>query len=431
MANAMANVLSPETSTVLDVAKNKREKGTGTIYQRAADGMWCASLELPSPDGTKRRRKVLVRAKKADVVEALRAARRELERSGDLPTASPSLSTWLDLWFDRIATPRLKVSTRPAYRSKIDLYIKPSIGQVRLDKLTPAHVQRMHAFITTDKGLSPTTALQAHRILAKALTDAVREGRINRNVATLVDAPRKAATKIPALDAAQAKTLLLSAAEDPDQAAAWSVALLTGMRQGERLGITREQVDLDAGTITVAWQLKRLDFDHGCGPRAGDTWPCGRKRGGNCPDRTVNIPADQEARHLDGGLWLLRPKSRAGWREVPMAPPLHAILTRYLAGRALAPGDLVFTRPDGRPIQPRNDSGAWDAALRAAGLPDVTEHSARHTCATLLFELGVPEQTRIKILGHSSATVTAGYTKVADVAAFEAMSQLGQLLAGD
>lgn len=420
MANAMANVTP--------VAKNKRSKGTGTIYQRATDGMWCASLELPSADGRKRRRKVIVRARKADVVEALREARKELERTGDLPTASPTLSTWLDLWFDRVATPRLKVSTRPAYRSKIDLYLKPSIGKVRLDKLTPAHVQRMHAFIIDDKGLSPTTALQAHRILAKALTDAVREGRVTRNVATLVDAPRKAVSKVPALDAPQATTLLRSVADDPHQAASWTVALLTGMRQGERLGITREHVSLDTGIITVAWQLKRLTFDHGCGKQEVGAWPCGRKRGGNCPERRVDIPRDQEARHLDGGLWLLRPKSRAGWREVPMAPLLHEVMRRYLAETDPVPDALVFTRPDGRPVDPRIDAEAWDQALKAAGLPDVTEHSARHTTATLLYSLGVPEQTRVQILGHSSATTTQGYTKVTDVAAVDAMRQLGELL---
>lgn len=424
MANGMANV----RTTVPSVAKNKRAKGAGTIYQRASDGMWCASVELPSGPG-ERRRKVIVRAKKADVLEALKEARRELERIGDLPTANPTLAQWLDLWFDTIATPRLKVSTRPAYKSKIEHYLKPSLGRVRLDKLSPAHVRRMHAYVIEEKGLSPTTALQAHRVLAKALTDAVREGRISRNVATLVDAPRPAATKIPALDANQARTLLRASGEDPYQAAAWSVVLLAGLRQGERLGLTRESVNLETGIITVDWQLKRLTFEHGCGKREeAGAWPCGFKRGGSCPQRHVPIPRDQEARQIDGGLWLLRPKSRAGWREVPMAAPLQQVMERYISIRQPEPTDLLFVRRGGRPIDPGQDSRAWDVALRAAGLPDVTEHSGRHTCATLLYELGVPESTREKILGHSSATVTKGYTKVTDMVARDAVAKLGELL---
>ncbi|MDF9717644.1 tyrosine-type recombinase/integrase [Nocardioides sp. ChNu-99] len=410
------------------MAKNKRAKGTGTIYQRASDGMWVASLELPSEPG-KRRRKVIVRAKKGDVVAALRDARKELERTGDLPAAQPTLGVWLDLWLQRSAAKRLKVSTVPSYQSKIETCLKPSIGRIRLDKLTPAHVERMHEYVMVTRGLSSTSALGAHRILAKALTDAVREGRISRNVATLVDAPKKAAVTIPALDGPEARAMLLAQREDEEAAAKWGTALLTGIRQGERLGLMPDYIDLDRKVLTVAWQLKRLRWDHGCAKAPTDgVWPCGRKRGGNCPERHVTIPQDQEARHVDGGLWLLRPKSRAGWREVPICEPLAAILRAYFQTRDPQPGQLIFTRPDGRPIDPKDDSAAWDAALAAAGLPDVTEHSARHTCATLLLEVGVPEAIRIKILGHSSATVTAGYTKVADALTQDAMRQLGELV---
>lgn len=401
----------------------------GGLYRRASDGMYCCSIELPSPDGKKRRRKVIARAKKADALQALKDARRELERAGDLPTASPTLATWLDLWFTRVATPRLKVSTRSTYRSKIDRYLVPSIGKVRLDKLTPAHVYRLHDYVTKDLGLSPTTALQAHRILAKALTDAQREGRVTRNVATLVDAPRAARVRKEYLDAAQARTLLQATAADPDEAARWAVALLAGLRQGERLGLTADELDFDRRVITVGWQLQRIAFEHGCGLRAKDgAWPCGRKRGGNCTDRQLDIPADQEVRHLEGGLYLTRPKSSAGWRQVPMAPLLHEVLKRYVAARPVGKHGLVFTRDGERPIDPRDDSVAWDAALRRAGLPDVVGHSARHTCATLLDELGVPENVRVQILGHASGATTAIYTHVADERTVAAMAQLNGLL---
>lgn len=420
MANAMANV-DP-------VTKNKRTKGTGTIYQRASDGMWCASLDLPPVEGTKRRRKVIVRAKKADVVDALREARKELERTGDLPTSSPTLAVWLDLWMTRIAGPRLKVSTRPTYRSKIENYIKPSIGRIRLDKLTPAHVQQMRTYVTETKGLSSTTALQAHRVLAKALTDAVREGRINRNVATLTDAPRKAIVKKRYLDGDQARTLLLTSAENPVEAAAWSVALLAGLRPGERLGLTRSQLDFGRSIIVVSWQLQRLEFEHGCGTDTDGTWPCGRKRGGNCPDRRLDVPSDQEVRHLEGGLYLTRPKSRAGWREVPMAPALHAILQHLITEIRAGEHDLVFTRDGSRPIDPRDDSRAWHAALTTAALPPVTRHSARHTCNTLLDELGVAQNVREQILGHAGKEANDIYTHVADVRSVDALTRLGELL---
>lgn len=397
----------------------RRDAGSGGLYQDSR-GLWTAVVELPEREG-KRRRKVIRAKDRAVAAKKLRDLRAELDRAGDLPTSSPTLETWLSTWLQRIAAPRLKPNTLTAYQGQIDRYIVPSIGKVRLDKLTPAHVRRMHDFIL-DGGRSSTTALQAHRILSKALTDAMREGKVTRNVATLLDAPRKAVVNRGALTADQARTLMLSIATDPRAAASWSVALLAGLRQGERLGLTRDAIDLAAGVITVSWQLQRLRWQHGCAPR------CGRKRGADCPQRHITIPPGQEARQVHGALWLTRPKSRAGWRQVPIAPPLHAILTRYLD--AIAPGDagLVFTRPDRHPIDPSDDAQAWDRALKAAGLPDVPLHSARHTTATLLHELQVPDQTRIRILGHSSATVTAGYTHVSGPEMADAMARLGALV---
>lgn len=408
-------------------ATKRRDQGTGSIAKDQTTGLWVARVELPAINGV-RRRKVIRRKDKAQAVAELRTLRAELDRVGDLATSSPTLTDWLTTWLERVAAPRLKPRTLTGYRGYVERYIVPTIGKYRLDKLTAAHVRRMHDAMLT-QGLSSTSALQAHRILAKALTDAVREGKVGRNVATLTDAPRRAVSRRQALDATEARTLLLSVADRPDEAAAWSVALLAGLRQGERLGLTREFVDLDAGLITVSWQLQRLTWVHGCAKRKpADGWPCGRKRGGNCPDRRMPIPAGHEARQVEGGLWLTRPKSRKGWREVPMAALLAQVLERHLAGRDLAPGDLVFTRDDGRPVDPSKDTAAWDAAVRRAGLPDVVLHSARHSTATLLYSLGASEQLRMDILGHSSATVTAGYTHLTSAEARDYMGRLGDLL---
>src|SRR5699024_11009260 len=133
-------------------------------------------------------------------------------------------------WLERVARPRLKPRTFETYRGYIDRHISPAIGKHRLERLTPAHVRQMHDSIT-GRGLSSTTALQAHRILAKALTDAMRENHVTRNVATLVDAPAKAVAGRGALTADEARKLLLSVAHDERHAIRWSLALLAGLRQ--------------------------------------------------------------------------------------------------------------------------------------------------------------------------------------------------------
>ncbi|HLR93954.1 MAG TPA: tyrosine-type recombinase/integrase, partial [Jiangellaceae bacterium] len=367
------------------------------------DGLWIGYVTLPNDPVTGKRRRKVVSAKTQAAANAkLRKLRAELDKAGDLPTSSPTLERWLATWLDRIAAPRLKPRTLATYRGYIEQYIVPTIGRHRLERLTPDHVRQLHHAIT-GRGLSSTTALQAHRILVVALRDAMREGKVTRNVATLVDAPSKAVASRGALTAEDARALLLSVAQDEQAAVRWGLALMAGLRQGEALGLTRDAVDLDAGVITVEWQLQRLP-------------------------RGTTIPAGQEAERVHGGLWLTRPKSRAGWREVPIAPPLAEMLRRYLAYRPVGMGGLILYRDGGRPLDPSDDSRAWHAALKAAGLPRVPLHSARHTTATLLYELGVAERTRVAILGHSSATVTAGYTHVSDREAADAMGRLGMLL---
>lgn len=398
----------------------RRDAHAGSIFQRASDGRWVAALTLPDRDG-KRRRKVKTSKTKSGASRLLGEMRRELDRSGDLPTSSPTIAAWMATWLEQIAAPRLKPRTLHTYQGYVSKWIVPVLGSRRLDRLTPAHVRSMHDAIV-GAGRSTTTALQAHRILAKALTDAEREGKVTRNVATLLDAPRKAVSSRRALTADEARTLLVSVASDVDAAVHWSIALLAGLRQGERLGLTRDAIDLDAATITVSWQIQRLVWRHGC------DGSCGYARAGYCPDRHVPIAAGHEARQVHGGLWMTRPKSRAGWREVPIAPPLLEILARYLEVAELGDEGLVLHRGDGHPIDPRVDSEAWHASLDAAGLPRVPLHSARHTTATLLHALGVDERTRVAILGHSSATTTAGYTHVTDAIGHEAMARLGALL---
>jgi integrase len=407
----------------------RREKGEGSVYQRGSDGLWMAELGLPNG-----KRKYLSSKTEEGVKAKLRTAKRELAKAGNLPTSSPTMAQWTTTWLaDK--KKNLKPGTYVDYERKMLSYVVPTIGRIRLERLTADHVRRVHDYVTKERGLSSTTALTTHRILAKCLTDAARQGRVVQNVATQLDAPRKAVSKRGALSADDATTLLVAAAQDPMAAVHWSLALMAGLRPGERLGLTREQVDLDRSMITVSWQLQRLRWEHGCmpggrPPAKGEAWACGRSRGGSCLKRWVDVPPHQEAVRVDGGLWLTRPKSRAGWREVPMAPPLAAVMRRHLEQATLGMHGLVLHRGDEarRPIDPKDDGAAWHRWLDIAGLEQVEPYTARHTTATLLHKLGVPEKTRQQILGHSDATVTMGYTHVSDAETVEAMARLGDLL---
>ncbi|MFD6163746.1 tyrosine-type recombinase/integrase [Oerskovia sp. NPDC060287] len=411
----------------------RRDAGAGALYQDSR-GLWTAAVTLPpGPDG-KRRRKVVRARTKAAASDKLKKLRADLDRTGDLPTSSPTLEQWMRTWL-KTKSREMKPNSLVAYSGPVDRYILPTLGRYRLDKLTAEHVRRLHAAMLDDRGLSPTTAANAHSILFEALKDAMREGRVTRNVAELVDRPRRAVSTRGALSADNARTLLAHAAPDPSSVH-WFVALLAGLRQGERLGLTREAIDLERGVITVIWQLQRLRWAHGClepgtaSPAKGAQWPCGKVRGGACPRRHVDIPAHHEAIQVEDGLWLTRPKTRAGWREVPMAPLLADVMRRHLESTDPGLGGLVLHRGDpvGRPIDPAADRLVWRDALAAAGLPPVSVHSARHTTATLLHAQGVSQRVRVAILGHASATTTAEYTHVTDAETVEGVQRLGALL---
>jgi integrase len=318
--------------------------------------------------------------------------------------------------------PRLKPKTVDGYRHKAALIVE-AIGKVKLDKLSASDVRRMHRHAASE-GRNNTTAMHCHRVLNTAMKKAVAEGLVTRNIVESEKAPKAEVDDVVTYSVPQARALLDAVSADPI-AGRWLIALLYGVRQGEALGLTWACVDYNAGSIALDWQLQRLTWRHGCGGT------CAAKRGAACPQRHHGIPAGMEYRHLEGAWYLTRPK-RDRRRTLPLLPIVEATLrARYdLAASQPNPYGLVFARPDGRPFDPALDNAAWHAWLKAAGLPDSKLHSARHTAATLLQALGVPEAVRMEILGHSVATTQRGYAHVDLSLQREGLAQLGAALEG-
>lgn len=393
-----------------------RSKGDGSIYQRKSDGMWCAMIELPRTVDGRRRRKTIVRKYKQDLVSEMRKVKADLADRGDLPTSSPTMQQWADYWLREVSAKRVRPKTQYEREADMRRYILPAIGKVRLDKLTADHVRKMHNHITDDLGLSSTTALRCHRVLSVCLRDAKRANRVTRNVATsdYVDAPSAAVVDVRTLTQDEALQVLAEAARRPD-GARWALSLLTGARTGEALGLEWERVDFTTGTLAFEWQLQRLIYEHGC----GDT-PCRFKRAGNCPHRYFKVPAGFEHRQVRGGLHLLRPKTRTGWRILPLVDPLLSVLRRHWEREGSPTTGLAFGVVD-----PSDDYQTWLSLLTDAGAPKIRRHDARHTAATLLLALGVDTKVISQILGHSSVITTRTYQHANLDMARAALTQLG------
>lgn len=395
--------------------KTKRTNGDGSVYYRKSDDRWCASLSLPSDDG-KPRRVTRTVPKKGTPLQQEKAAealltrlRRERDDNGDIPTAVLNVEKWARTWLTEIAAKEVRPGTRGTYQTNIEQYIIPAIGNRQLRKLTPDHVRQVDAFVTA-KGLGRTRA-SAYQTLSQLLDAAVREGKTNRNVADLVNRPRVAKPKLTILTVAHALKVLQTTTGWPPPiaidrlASRWWAALFTGARQGELLGLEWDRVDFERGVLDLSWQLQRVLWGHGC----DDT--CGRKRGTDCPQRKLTAPADWEHRHIIGGLWWSRPKSSKGWRIIPLVSPLREMLELRLRASVEEPNPfgLVWTQPNGRPLDPSADNRAWHDVLALAGAPDARLHDARHTTASLLRKAGVPIGTIMKIMGHSTAAMSEHY----------------------
>lgn len=393
----------------------RRGQGEGSIYQRA-DGLWVATIEDGMTADHKRRRWTATSKDKAKVIEKLQAARARQARYGTLGSPSLTLGQWLDRWLEVYVDPTLKPRTAQGYRALIVREIKPRLGRRRILDIGPGEVERMLRDIATPPRPRPgedpkparaATARAAHRVLRAALSDAVVEGVVGRNVATGVHLPAHKPAR-PVLAASDVAAIVAGTVGSPDRAR-WLLALDSGVRQGEALGLGWESVDLDGAAASVEWQLQRIAFRHGCGTQARDgSWPCGRTRAGSCPSAFLPIPPDQEHEVLRGGLVRTRPKSAAGVRVVALSDRTVEALREHRARTGRIAG-LVFTDGHGNPIDPRDDAQAWKDLLARLEIAHVGVHSARRTTATVMRDQGVDVTVVRDQLGHGDIEQTRSY----------------------
>ena len=380
------------------MATKTRGKGEGSLFKDKR-GLWNATIELPSRDG-KRRRKTIRGKVKADVVVKLRTMQRELEERGDLPTNDMTVERWFSYWYAEVVQKETRPKTAAGYRSFITKHIVPEVGHVKLSKVTPAVVRRVTTRII-DGGGAHSSALKAFQVMSSSFETAVREGRISRNPCKQMSPPRRNVAQLEALDIDEARRVINHVSHDDEYGARWAMALLTGARRGELIGLEWDRV---TDVIDLSWQLQRLSL--------GDV------------GQPV-VPNDYEHRHLYGGLYLTRPKSRAGWRIIPLVEPLKSILARHRELNPPGKYGLVFTR-NGRPVDPDYDSKLWIRTLAESGIDKkVRLHDLRHSAVDLLYSAGVPEQVIVQLVGHSTVSMTRAYASRDVVRLRQAMEQFG------
>lgn len=374
---------------------SRRGRGEGGVRQRS-DGRWEATVDHGMVDG-KRQRRYLYGKTKREVQQKLSQAKRQHEAGLPAPDERLTVAAFLTDWLQTKKT-SLKPSTWHRYGEYVEHHIAPGLGHLRLAKLAPHDVQRL-LDEKQAQGASPRTVQHIRAVLRSALNQALRWDMVMRNAAALASPPRVPQQDQQSLTPQQARAFLLAARGDRLEAF-YLLALLTGMRQGELLGLRWSDVDVERAVLQVRRTVRRLP---GIGWQEGE------------------------------------PKSARSRRAVPLLPiavdALRAHRLRQLDERRALSSiwdkrDLVFCNTVGHLLEPQNVlRRSFVPLLERADLPRIRFHDLRHSVASLLTEGGVPPFVVMEILGHSQVATTHGYTHISSTLARSAMQTLGRLLA--
>jgi integrase len=330
----------------------RRGRDEGSIYRRK-DGRWVAQYEANG-----KRRYIYGKTRK-DVAQKLIKAIANREMGIVYDSQSLTVARYLDRWLDTVKD-GVRTSSFRRYENMVRLHIKPHLGSVRLDKLNTLQLQDLY-LDKLDEGLSARTVRYVHVTLNKALKDAVRWELVPRNVAQAAKPPRQHKKEITPLNKEQIKALF-KAADGDALYALYVLAVTTGMRQGELLGLKRDDVDLVAGTL----QVRRTVYNGKVGA----------------------------------------PKTSSGRRTIKLAQLAIRALTEHL--EAEKGSEWLFPNGKGTPISCQNlHNRSWKPLLTKAGLPRTTRfHDLRHTSATLLLMQNVNPKIVSEMLGHADVTIT-------------------------
>lgn len=356
----------------------RNAQGGGTIRKKTVTrsgkeyAYWEARITTGRDSGTgKQVQRSITGKTQKEVREKLAQAVAEIDRGTYTAPQRMTVGQWLDIW-QRDYLNSVKPSTADTYERNIRNQIKPALGAVRLDRLRPHDVQ---GFINALE-LSPASVRLAYKVLHMALEKAVDLDYISRNPASRCELPRLEQQEVHPLDDQQAAALL-AAAKGGEVEHLLPIALFTGLRESELLGLTWDAVDLERGAITVSKQLNR-------------------------PERR------------EAGLFQSPKSGRT--RTITLAPSAITALKRQRAHQAEQrlkagpvwndPHGLVFTLEDGRPLGQRRADNGFRKAAAAAGLSGFHFHSLRHTYAVNAIRAGDDIKTIQGNLGHTTAAFT-------------------------
>lgn len=330
----------------------RRGNGEGSVYRRK-DGLWVGQYKVQTPNGTKT--KYIYAKTRKNAAKRLAEAITDRDKGIVFDSEALSLEEYLSNWLASVeGTIRPRAYLR--YEQSCRLHINPCLGSIKLQKLRPMQLQDLYSE-KLRSGLSPRSVQIVHATLNKALKQAVGWLLIPANPAEYATPPKASIREMTPLSTEQVG-IFLKAVRGNSLEALYVLAITTGMRQGELLGLQWKDIDLDAGIVRV----RRTVYN-------GQIQPPKTKKG----NRSIALT-----------------------REAVIALRNHERVSEW-----------VFSTRTGNTITCQNlNHRSFKPLLKQAGLPDMRFHDLRHTAATLLLTKGVHPKIVQEMLGHSTISIT-------------------------
>ncbi len=371
----------------------RRKHGEGTVFQRK-DGRWVAQVRL---DNGKQKQRYFKPDQEKEAHKALRKMLHEKEQ-GTLATGpNQTLKAYLEQWLEqRYKLGIIRASTYSMHQMRIHKHIVPLLGHIQLQKLTPQQLQALYTK-KLDEGLSPATVRNLHAILHGALDQAVKWNLVSRNVCDVVTVPASQRHETQPLTFEQAQRLL-DVAHEHRLETLLIVAVATGMRRDELLGLHWHDIDFDEECLYVRRSVSRI------------------------------------AKY---GIVVSQPKTKTSRRKIALpafvlealkAHKEHQAVLREKAGARWQNNDIVFCNIYGGYLSETRLQSNFKKLLKSAELPNVRFHDLRHSAASFFAKLGVHPKVVQEILGHSDISMTMNvYSHAFPSMQEEAMNKLDEV----
>lgn len=361
-------------------------QGTGTIRKKTVTRAgreytyWEARYTEGTDPGTgKQIQRSITGKTQKEVALKLKAATAAIDAGTYTAPSKMTVGEWLDIWAEEYLG-GVKASTAFLYSEQIRLYIKPALGSIKLEALNAHTIQGFYNSLSSERGerpgLSPKTVKNVHGVLHKAIQQAVKIGYIRFNPADACELPRIERKDLQIMDEAQTGRFL-NAVKGHTHELLYKVALFTGLREGELLGLMWDCIDFEKGTITVKRQLRRE-----------------QKKGGQY---YLTTPKNNKPRTIVAAPWVMQLLRTQRARQAEL---------KLKAGPLWENSGMVFTNETGGYLSYRTVYDCFKRIVAKIGMPSIRFHDLRHSYAVAAIRSGDDIKTVQGNLGHATAAFT-------------------------